>query len=339
MNIMEPKLLLVLLVSFFVTFFLLPSWIRKARKFGLVGKDMNKYNKSEVAEAGGIVVIAGFVLSVLLYIALKTFYFKSEMNLVEIFALLAVVLMLSIIGLIDNICGWRIGLGRRFRVILCLFAAIPLMVINAGDSTVSIPLIGEIAFGWIYTLFLIPLGIAGASTTFNFLAGFNGLEAGQGILILSALSIVAYSTGITWLALMGLCMVFSLLAFWIYNKFPARVFPGDVITYPVGGMIALMAILGNMEVIALFFFIPYIIELILKVRGRLKMQSFGKPNRNNGLEMPYNKIYGLEHFAMYCLKKITKNGKVYEKDVVYFIHIIQIIIIGIGFVIFRNSIF
>jgi UDP-N-acetylglucosamine--dolichyl-phosphate N-acetylglucosaminephosphotransferase len=213
------------------------------------------------------------------------------------------------------------------------------MVINAGDSTVSIPLIGEIAFGWIYTLFLIPLGIAGASTTFNFLAGFNGLEAGQGILILSALSIVAYSTGITWLALMGLCMVFSLLAFWIYNKFPARVFPGDVITYPVGGMIALMAILGNMEVIAVFFFIPYIIELILKVRGRLKMQSFGKPNRNNGLEMPYNKIYGLEHFAMYCLKKITKNGKVYEKDVVYFIHIIQIIIIGIGFVIFRNSIF
>ncbi|HIF03136.1 MAG TPA: glycosyl transferase family 4, partial [Nitrospinaceae bacterium] len=33
----------------------------------------------------------------------------------------------------------------------------------------------------------IPLGIVGAATTFNFLAGFNGLETGQGILIFSGL--------------------------------------------------------------------------------------------------------------------------------------------------------
>jgi hypothetical protein len=65
-----------------------------------------------------------------------------------------------------------------------------------------------------------------------------------------------------------------------------------------------MAILGNMEKIAIFFFIPYIVEVILKSRGRLKKESFAKPNKDNSLEMPYNKIYGLEHFAIWALKKI-----------------------------------
>ncbi len=336
---MEPKLFLVMLAGFFMTFFVLPEWIKRARNFGLIGRDMNKYKKTEVVEAGGIAVMVGFSLSVLLYIALKIFYFKSEVNLVEIFALLTTMLMLSIIGLIDSLLGWRIGLSRKLRVTLCLFAAIPLVAINAGINQINLPWIGNVWLGAIYPLIFIPIGVAGASTTFNFLAGFNGLEAGQGMIILTALSAVAYLTGTTWLALIGMCMVFSLAAFWLFNKFPAKVFPGDIMTYPVGGLIAMMAILGNMERIAVFFFIPYIIEAILKIKGRLKKQSFGKPNKDGSLEMPYDKIYGLEHFAIYCLKKIKKNGKAYEKEVVYFIHMIQIFVIILGLIIFRKFIF
>jgi UDP-N-acetylglucosamine--dolichyl-phosphate N-acetylglucosaminephosphotransferase len=195
------------------------------------------------------------------------------------------------------------------------------------------------SIGLLYPLIIIPIGIIGASTTFNFLAGYNGLEAGQGILIISALSLVSYFTGTTWLALIGLCMVLSLLAFWIFNKYPAKVFPGDVLTYPVGGLIAILAILGNFEKIAIFFFIPYIFEVILKSRGKLTKQSFGKPNKDGSLEMLYDKIYGLEHLAIFLLKKLKRDGKVYEKDVVIAIHAFQIVIILLGFIIFRNSIF
>ena len=42
---------------------------------------------------------------------------------------------------------------------------------------------------------MIPIGIAGATYTYNFLAGVNGLEAGQGMIILSFLSLIAYITG------------------------------------------------------------------------------------------------------------------------------------------------
>ena len=211
------------------------------------------------------------------------------------------------------------------------------MVINAGHSQMAVPFIGSVNLGLLYPLLVIPIGIVGACTTFNFLAGHNGLEAGQGILILAALSVVAYFTNSPWLTVIGVCMVLALIAFLFFNKFPAKVFPGDVLTYPIGGLIAVMAILGNFEKIALFFFIPYIIEVFLKSRGKLKMQSFGKPNKDGSLDLAYRKFYGLEHVAISILKK-TK-GKAYEKEVVYLLWIFQAFIILLGFLLFRGSIF
>jgi len=90
-----------------------------------------------------------------------------------------------------------------------------------------------------------------------------------------------------------------------------------------------MAILGNFEKVALIAFMPYFIEIILKLRGRLKVQSFGIPNKDNCLKMPFKKIYGLTHFSIFLLGKFKKN--VYEKDVVYLIFVIQIIFILLGF--------
>ena len=198
----------------------------------------------------------------------------------------------------------------------------------------SVPFFGNVSFGILYPLVLIPIGIAGATTTYNFLAGFNGLEAGQGILILGFLSYVAYVTGSPWLALIGLIMVAALIGFLYYNKYPAKVFPGDSLTWSIGALIAGMAILGNFEKIAVFVFTPYILETILKISGKLVKQSFAKPNKDGSLEMPFKKIYGLEHLAIYILKKLKPSKKVYEKDVVYLIHGFQIFMIVLAFFIF-----
>lgn len=336
---MEPLLFIPIMLSFFITLLALPYWIRKTKQVGLVWEDVNKYKRpKDIAGSGGVVVIMGFVLGILSYIALKTFVLKTDVTTIEIFALSTTILIAAMVAFIDDILGWkRGGLSAKLRILLIFLAAIPLMVINAGQSGADIPFVGLVNFSWMYPLILIPIGIIGASTTFNFIAGFNGLETGQGILIIGALSLVAFFTGSTWLSLIGLCMVASLIAFLIFNKYPASVFPGDVLTYPVGALIAIFAILGNFEKIAIFFFIPYIFETVLKSRGKLKKQSFGRVQEDNSLEMPYEKIYGIEHLAILLLKKIKK--KVYERDVVYFIHLIQIIIIILGFVIFRKSIF
>jgi UDP-N-acetylglucosamine--dolichyl-phosphate N-acetylglucosaminephosphotransferase len=337
---MEEILFLTVFLGIILMVLILPKWIKKCQQVGLLWEDMNKYNHPKnVAASGGVVVVMAFVISVLLYIAVRTFVFGEDNQITtKIFSVLSVISILAIVGLTDDLLGWKHeGLSKRMRIFLAICSSIPLIVINAGAHNINLPFLGNVSNNLFYLLFLIPLGIAGATTTFNFLAGFNGLEAGQGIIILSFLSFIAYITGSPWIALIGLIMVASLAVFYYYNKFPAKVFPGDILTYSIGALIACMAILGNFEKIALFVFSPYILEVILKVRGRLKKHSFGIPNKDGSLEMPYDKVYGMTHFSIFILKKIKQ--KVYERDVVYFIFAIQIVICLLALLIFRNSLF
>jgi len=325
---MEYVLLISVAVSFLLTVLIMPKWIKVCRKIGLVWEDMNKFgHPKNVAASGGIVVVMSFVLGVMTYVALKTFVFGGQVKSLEIFALLSMILILGIVGLTDDLLGWKHkGLSIRLRLLLAAAASVPLVVINAGVHTMSLPFVGSVNFGILYPLVLIPVAVVGVSTTYNFLAGFNGLEAGQGILVVGFLSFVAYATGSPWLAVVGLCMVGALVGFYIFNRVPAKVFPGDIVTYAVGALIAGMAILGNFEKIALVVFIPYIIEVILKSRGKLKKHSFGIPDKKGGLKMPYDKIYGLEHLAI----KVLGKGAT-ERKVTYLIHAFQILFILIAF--------
>jgi len=188
---MEELLFLSIVVSFLATLVFLPKWISKCRKVGLSWEDMNKYNHPKnVASSGGLVVVMGFVLGVLSYVAIRTFFIELNGVSLKIFSLLSVILILAIVGLSDDLLGWRNGgLSVKFRILLAFLASIPLVVINAGTHTINMPFVGLVNLGLLYPLFLIPLGIAGATTTYNFLAGFNGLEAGQGIIILSFFNI------------------------------------------------------------------------------------------------------------------------------------------------------
>jgi len=256
----------------------------------------------------------------------------------KILALLSVILFVAGVGIFDDLFGWhKGGLRRRHRLILAALGAIPLMVINAGKSEVTVPFLGMIDLGLIFPLIVLPIGLIGATYSFNFLAGFNGLEAGQGILLLGGLSIVAFFTGSSWLSVIALCMIVSLFAFLFYNFFPAKVFPGDSITYATGALIAAISILGNFERIAVFFFIPYILETILKVRGKLVKHSFGKPKKDGSIELRYNKLYSLNHVSIWTMQKL--GIKPTERKVVYSIWGFQLLVIIIGFIVFQKGIF
>lgn len=328
---MVSLILIPLFVTFFVTLFVMPIWIKRAKKMDWLWEDMHKIgHPKNVAGSGGLIVLLAFILGSFIYIFIQTFVINNNSFQIEIFALICAMLVAGMIALVDDIFGWKHkGLPKRLRILLLLLAAIPLMIINAGDST----MIG-INFGILYPLILIPIGIIGAGATYNFLAGYNGLEASQGIIILSALAFVTYKTGNSWLSVIALIMVASLLAFYLFNKVPAKVFPGDIMTYPIGVLIGCIAILGNIEKITLFFFIPYIIEVVLKSRGKLRKESFANIQKDGTLKLRYKKIYGLEHLAVYLLNK-TKY-KATEKRVVYLINIFQIIVIAASLLLFMR---
>jgi len=317
---------LTLLISLVFTLILTQWWIRVAKDNKLLGKDMNKYDKPLVAEAGGIAVVSAIIFSLLFYIFLKTFVLKTDANVLNVSILIITLLLACFIGFIDDILGWKKGLKQWQKLFITLPIAIPLIVINAGHHTMSLPFFGVVDFGFIYPLILIPLAVVGTSNGYNILAGYNGLEASLGIVIFWAFGIISMITGQLWLALIAGIIVAALIGFLFYNKFPAKVFPGDSLTYSLGALVSCFAILGNIEKLALILFIPFIIEGFLKLRSKFKAENFGIPNKDNSLEEPYKKIYSLTHAAIKLLQKVKPSHKVYEQDVVWSLVIIEIVL-------------
>ncbi len=284
-------------LSFIVTYLLTPYWIKAAKIVGLTGKDLNKYGKPDVAEMGGLPVNAGFITGVFTYIALRSFYLREDAKLIPLLAVSSTLLIIVIVGMIDDILGWKIGLRKWQKPVLTSIAAMPMMAINAGESSMLLPLLGNVDLGLIYPLVIIPIGITGATNGFNMLAGFNGLEAGMGIIILSSLGYIAWESGNSWITMLSLSMVFALLAFLKYNWDPAKIFPGDTLTYSMGALVASVAILGNMERPALILFSLYFLELLLKARTKFKGESYGVPNEGGTIVAP-KRLESLTHIAL-----------------------------------------
>lgn len=329
--------LLLIFFTFLITTFLVLEWMKKARSVGLVGRDMNKYKKPEIPEAGGITFLLGTTAGILFYIFLKVFYFHTQTHLVDIFAILVTLLLAGFLGFVDDVLGWKKGLKRWQKPLLTVPIGIPLAVVNAGESVMNVPFFGYVDFGIFFPLVIVPLGIVLAANGYNMLAGYNGLEAGMGVIILGALGLISWLINQDlWLATICFISVASLLGFLVFNWYPARIFPGDSLTYAVGALIACVAILGNMEKIGVILFLPFIadalISLIPEALGESKKEAFGKPNPDGSLEMPYPKIYGLEHVGLWVVKKIR--GKAYERDVTIFFLLVELALVALVWVVY-----
>jgi UDP-N-acetylglucosamine--dolichyl-phosphate N-acetylglucosaminephosphotransferase len=323
---MDGSFYFAVIVSFAATWIAARKWIYKAPEIGLLGFDMNKPGMPKVAEMGGICVVFGFVLSILIHIGMMTFLLHRQ-DYVAILAVLCTVLSVCIIGMMDDFLGWKKGLRQWQKPIFTLFAALPMMVINAGHSTMNLPIMGVMDLGILYPLLIVPLGIVGASNVYNMVAGYNGLEAGMGVIILSALGYFAYINGKQSAMILSFCMVSALIAFLYFNWYPAKVFPGDTMTYSVGGLAACVAILGDMEKIAVLLFLPYAFDFIIQAAGGFRKEAFAKVNEDGSLAKPYKGIYHLTHLAIVVLKQLK--GKVYERDVVLFLCGIEMAVAGI----------
>ncbi|MAH48159.1 hypothetical protein CMI37_20215 [Candidatus Pacearchaeota archaeon] len=320
MNFILP---LCIAVSFLIAIYITPWSIKYLRNIGLVVKDQNKKDKPMIPISGGMAVLSGFFIGMMLYIFLQTFlpdgYAINDKALIYLLSALISIIMITFVGFIDDLMvksdkEGSNGLKQWQKPLLTLTAAIPLVVVNAGVSTLVIPFFGRMDLGLIYPLILIPIGVVGAANMVNMLAGFNGLETGMGLIYVGMFTLYAYVQGGSFIIerlvvlVVGALIFAALLAFYLFNKFPAKIFPGDSLTYLLGGTLTTMAIIGNFEKAALIMSIPFFIEFILKARGKFQKQSYGY-FENGKLKSHYKKIYSLPHI-------LTRTGKFSEKQVV-----------------------
>ncbi|MEM2009727.1 MAG: glycosyl transferase family 4 [Thermosphaera sp.] len=328
------EILIPSLMSGLSTFFLVKWWIPKALRLGFKGKDMNKYDRPEVSEAGGIWVVLSTSIGILGYIMIES-VLDRDAGIIQYLSMTQVLLLSGMLGFIDDLLGWKKGISPLARVLFTFPIALPLMAVKAGFSTIEIPVIGVADLGLIYPLLIVPLGIVGASNAFNMIAGYNGLETLQGITLLSFTCLFLLKKGSYQLIPVVIPVLASLAAFYYFNKYPAKVLPGNSLTYGIGAFYASLVIYGNFERFGLFLFIPYFGELLLFLRGlknNVYKENFGIPDEHNHLQPPYPKSYSITHLAIKILIKIR--GHASEKGVVYTILLVQVIVGTLGLCVF-----
>lgn len=301
------------LIAFFATLWITKPFIRLLELEGLVGHDQMKPGKPKVAEMGAPPVLFGFLGGIFAYIAAQTFFIKTmaAQELLGIMAVITTIIIITFIGLMDELTMLikereghgifekfkRRGLAQWMQVVLPLPAAIPLMAVSIGISTISIPLLGTYNIGILYPLVLVPLAIVGAANATNMLAGFNGLQAGLGIVLSLFLGVFTYIQGSYAASLIAFIFAAALLAFLKFNWYPAKIFPGGL-DYLTGAVIACIAIVGNVEKFAILCFAPYFIELVLKARSRFKAENFGILQKDGTLKAPTEKTQSITHIVM-----------------------------------------
>lgn len=318
------SLFLAVLAGFIVTYIILPPGIRYLRKIGMNVVDMAKPDQRLVPISGGVIVMCGLFIALLAYIFLKTFYFKDDSSTTIILASLSSIMMITLIGLLDDLLIRKVsadiyvGLQRWQKPLLTIPAAIPLMVIKAGNSTMVLPYFGTVDFGMFYPLLLVPIGVVGAANMVNLLEGFNGIASGMGLIYSFSLGLYAYTNGRLEAAILAFALFGTLLAFFRFNFVPAKVFPGDSLTYLLGGSMACIAIIGNIEKAAIIASIPFIIEFLLKARSKFQAQTYGIALSNGKIMSKYDKIYSLPHL-------MTITGRYSEKQIVLAMMAIELV--------------
>ena len=281
-----------LLVTIVVVTLLIPR-LHRAR---IVGKDMHKPGRPEVAEMGGLAIVAGTGVGISTALAMMSFFHVfQDASEVLLLAALATILLTALIGIVDDLLGMR----QVVKAFLPAVAALPLVALRAGHTSLVIPFVGRIDFWIFYPLFLVPAGVMVAANAVNMLAGFNGMEAGMGLVAMGSLAVIAASTHATTALVILLAGAGALLGVLFFNWYPAKILVGDVGTLSIGALIATAVIVGNFETAGVIVIIPYAIDFLFKAaHGFPTTEWWGILGEDGKLRCPSTGPVGLCQFIM-----------------------------------------
>jgi len=284
----------ILLFSILVTVAFSELLIPRLKRFGITGKDVNKEGRPEVAEMGGLAIVAGFTAGVLLAIMLNTFN-GLEFNITYVLAALVTIHAMGFIGVVDDL----LDIPQAVKAFLPLAAAVPLVAVSAAGSTaMTIPFVGSVDLGIFYIILLIPIGVAVSSNLTNMLAGFNGMEAGMGSVMMLVMALLAYLNGSNEMLVLFLPMLGALVGFLKNNWYPAKVFPGDVGNLTIGAVLASGVIIGNMESAGALMMILYVVDFFIKAYNKFPSSKWWGELKNGKLRPVEGKVRGFAQLVM-----------------------------------------
>ena len=251
------------LISFILAFITTPLIAGFLRKRGVIGRDLHKEHQPQVPELVGVSVLGSFTIAML---AAYTSLLDPRIPLV-----LAVVLLVGALGVLDH---YR-PLSPREKILTLVLIGLGYGLLTPGEH------------GYLFIVLAALVFMAACNFT-NMLAGLNGLEIGVGAIASAGVAGAAYVNG-SWTAfIIAASMAAALLAFLYYNRYPARVFPGDVGTLTIGAALFTALYMGGLYLAGAIIFLPYAVDAGLKFvsAGVMSRQDQSPTQLRNGKLYP-----------------------------------------------------
>jgi len=235
-------------VAFLVTYLTIPplaSWLTHR---GIIGIDIHKLDRPKIPEMCGLSIIAGLAAGLL---SLELLGGDSR----DIVAFLGTVLIAGAIGIIDDLRP----LSPKLKPALTALAALPILLLGTFDPHPLFPLVGAFRLTILYPV-LIMFAIAVPANAVNMLDVFNGSMSGTLTIVSFTLALVLAVSGRMTAMGLALTLFGSLLAFYLFNRYPARVFGGDTGSLAAGAAVGALAVIGRIELVAIVAIAPYIMN-------------------------------------------------------------------------------
>jgi UDP-N-acetylglucosamine--dolichyl-phosphate N-acetylglucosaminephosphotransferase len=326
------------IISFLVTVASTKFVIGYLYESGIVIEDKNKEKPVKLPGSGGIAVAFGIIVGILVYAFGGSFISLSPVIIISnLLAVALSIVLIALVGFLDDIniksqkvmttdlMDTKKGLKQWQKPLLTIIGALPLIAINAGVSTVTIPLIGQVPLGIIYPLVVLPLAIVFVSNAFNLLGGFDGLQPGMALVATAGFLIYSLRFGNSIGTLLSAILFASLLAFLPFNAYKAKIIPGDSFTYAIGATFVAIMVMGSAESFGVVIFIPWILEFLLHLRKKFKVTDVGIRQKDGTFKAPYGKnIYSLTHWVM-------NRGRLTETKITVYLCLVEVVFVMLAF--------
>lgn len=222
--------------------------------------------KSGTPTMGGIIIVLSISITCL-------FYLKDNK---EIIPVLFATIGFGIIGFLDDyikvVMKRSMGLKPWQKLIgqILVTAVFGIYLVNSVEDVtlMLIPFSGgkyvDISYLFLPMMFIVVLGTVNGS---NFTDGLDGLESSVTVLIATFFTVVAIGMKSGLSPICG-AVAGSLLAFLLYNVYPAKVFMGDTGSLALGGFVASTAYMLRMPlfiVLVAFIYLAEVISVMLQV--------------------------------------------------------------------------
>ena len=272
----------------------------------LFGKDMHRKDRPVVPEAVGVILGAtyGTSLSVFLpFLLISRSLTPGGLKLSLFMGAMLSINSMCFLGFADNVLNLR----WRVKLVVPFAATLPLLLVyyaSGGSTTVLIPeIVSEYWFGcstetttalvtksfptsidlgFLFYIFLACLAVF-ATNAINILAGVNGLETGQTIILVGSLIVnnavqllrlprqwPSWESHLFSLYLL-LPFLAGTIALYRHNKFPASIFVGDTFCYLAGMTIAASGVIGQSSKTVLLFMFPQVVNFLYSTPQLFKL--------------------------------------------------------------------